>query len=248
MARIRYIKPEFFFDEDLAQLPPLYRLAFAGLWCQADREGRLKDRPNALKVHIVPFDDIDFELVLSELSKPKPIHNSCAFITRYEVNGEKYIQINKFTEHQRPHHSEQSTCIPAMNTVKTRCMKRVLPLYTPMETEKGTETETDKGAQVDFDKLWKEYPNKKNKQMSEKYFFKLNPDSDLVEKIFSFIQSARKSIEWTKDNGQYVPMFSTFLNNKRWEDELTFPVTAEPKEKVPDVLDKIKAWKKEHGE
>jgi len=234
IARIRYIKPDFFFDEDLAQLPPLYRIAFAGLWCQADREGRLKDRPNALKVHIVPFDAIDFEDVLFKLAQAKPINNNCAFITRYEVNGEKYIQINKFKEHQRPHHSEQSSSIPAINTVKTRCRKRVLPSATPMETEKGMDIVCSKNAQGFFDRLWKEYPNKKNKQMSEKYFKKLDPSSELVEKISDFIKQAKKSTEWTTDNGRYVPMFSTFINNKRWEDELTF---------LPKKFDDPERWK-----
>ena len=47
--RARNIKPGFFRDEQLMQVPPLGRILFAGLWCLADREGRLPDRPAQIK-------------------------------------------------------------------------------------------------------------------------------------------------------------------------------------------------------
>ena len=45
--RTRLLKPGFFMNEELARLPVRARLLFAGLWCLADREGRLEDRPGA---------------------------------------------------------------------------------------------------------------------------------------------------------------------------------------------------------
>lgn len=44
MARARNIKPGFFINEDLVELPFSTRLLFAGLWIIADREGRLGER------------------------------------------------------------------------------------------------------------------------------------------------------------------------------------------------------------
>ena len=44
MARARLLKPGFFTNEDLCELPAFGRLLFAGLWTIADREGRLEDR------------------------------------------------------------------------------------------------------------------------------------------------------------------------------------------------------------
>jgi hypothetical protein len=59
MARIRYLKPEFFIDDDIAQLSYAQRLFYQGLWCHADKEGRLEDRPAQLKVQIMPYDNIN---------------------------------------------------------------------------------------------------------------------------------------------------------------------------------------------
>ena len=69
--RIRTIKPEFFTHEALfeAELEfglPL-RIAFVGLWCCADREGRFKWEPRRLGVQILPYDQCDFSRVLDAL-------------------------------------------------------------------------------------------------------------------------------------------------------------------------------------
>ena len=105
MGRIRSIKPEFFFDEELAELPAQTRLFFIGLWNQADRRGRLEDRPSKLKAQILPYEKADADALLASL-QPK-------FLVRYEVEGRKYIFIKAFEKHQRPHHTEVESCIPA---------------------------------------------------------------------------------------------------------------------------------------
>lgn len=111
MSRIRSIKPSFFKDEDLGDLPILARYVFSGLWCQADREGRLEDRPKLLKIEIVPWDDIDMDATL-ELLAPR-------FITRYTVNDKKYIQINNFAKHQVIPNREPSSLIPSQTDIGT---------------------------------------------------------------------------------------------------------------------------------
>jgi hypothetical protein len=111
--RTRMLKPEFFGDEDLGNIDPLLRIYYAGLWCAADKEGRLEDRPVSLKKKILPYDDIADEWPLIELAKPKAVNkNRQPFILRYEVNGEKYIQILQFRKHQFPHHTEKNSKIP----------------------------------------------------------------------------------------------------------------------------------------
>ena len=108
MARARNIKPSFFTNEYLSDLQPLARLLFIGLWCYADREGRLEDRPKRLKVDILPYDDCDVDKLLESLE-----NSPDRFITRYEVDGKRYIQIENFTKHQNPHIKEPISTIPA---------------------------------------------------------------------------------------------------------------------------------------
>lgn len=122
MARIRYLKPDFFKDEDLATLPYEVRLFFAGLWNFADKAGRLEDRPLRLKAEIFPYDKVDIEKCLSLLNKPKN-GSKKPFIQRYEVDGEKYIQIVNWDKHQRPHHTEQESKFPPMPPLMEKGME-----------------------------------------------------------------------------------------------------------------------------
>lgn len=110
MPRIRSLKPSFFTDADLAELSPLHRLAFQGLWCHADKSGRLEDKPRELRVQILPYDQCDFEAILADLAKPKG--SGPGFIRRYEAGGRRYISVTHFEDHQNPHPKEGKSEIP----------------------------------------------------------------------------------------------------------------------------------------
>jgi hypothetical protein len=106
MARSRNIKPGFFKNELLAEMPPETRLLFMGLWCLADREGRFEDRPKKIKMELFPCDEFSIEDSLSTLT-------AGGFLIRYEADGKKYAQVVNFTKHQMPHHKEVASEIPA---------------------------------------------------------------------------------------------------------------------------------------
>lgn len=98
--RARNLKPSFFANEILGSLHPLARLLFQGLWCEADCEGRLEDRPLRLKSQILPYDQCDVECLLNDLSDG-------GFIVRYKVDNDRYIQVINFKKHQNPHVNEK---------------------------------------------------------------------------------------------------------------------------------------------
>lgn len=106
MSRARNIKPGFFENETLAECDPLARILFAALWCQADRAGRLEDRPTRLKAKCLPYDHCNVDALLAQLAERE-------FILRYEVDGKKYIQVIEFLKHQNPHSREKPSSIPA---------------------------------------------------------------------------------------------------------------------------------------
>jgi hypothetical protein len=106
MARARNIKPGFFKNEKLAKVDPLGRILFSGLWTLADREGRLEDRPERIKIELLPYDKVSVEKLLKELA-------ALGFILQYTVGEGHYIQIVKWKEHQHPHVKELASTIPA---------------------------------------------------------------------------------------------------------------------------------------
>lgn len=111
MARIRSLKPQFFKNEELTALSPWHRLAYQGLWCYADRDGRLRDRPRLLKVEIFPFDDLDMDAILWDLQ-------DAGFILRYSVDEKDFISIPTFADHQVPKKDEHSSMCPACSDIE----------------------------------------------------------------------------------------------------------------------------------
>jgi hypothetical protein len=70
-----------------------------------------------------------------------------------------------------------------------------------------------------FAQFWDAYPNKAGKEAAIKAFAKVNPDDDLLQTLLTSIARARESKAWVKDDGEFIPHASTWLNGKRWEDE-----------------------------
>lgn len=71
-----------------------------------------------------------------------------------------------------------------------------------------------------FEVFWKLYPNKKAKANARKVWMKLKPNAELRQTLMTALGNHRLSRDWTKDDGQFVPMASTWLNGERWTDEL----------------------------
>jgi DNA-binding transcriptional ArsR family regulator len=76
-------------------------------------------------------------------------------------------------------------------------------------------TETE----IMFNQFWKSYPNKKAKQVAYKSFTKLKPDETLFKEIMDKLELFKQTKQW--GNEKYIPYPATWLNQKRWEDELT---------------------------
>jgi hypothetical protein len=116
--RIRTIKPEFFtheglFEAEAATGLPI-RIAFAGLWCVADREGRFKWEPRRIGVQILPYDGIDFSRVLDALT-------TRGFIVKYRVNDAWFGSIPSFGKHQVINNRESSSSLPDWSLNEAFC-------------------------------------------------------------------------------------------------------------------------------
>ncbi len=71
-----------------------------------------------------------------------------------------------------------------------------------------------------FLEFWKLYPKKLNKDYAFKVWKKLKPDLELFKKILISLEKFKKTEDWIKENGKYIPYASSWLNGKRWEDEI----------------------------
>jgi hypothetical protein len=232
--RARNIKPGFFKNEDLAECDLSARLLFIGLWCLADREGRLEYRPRKIKAEVFPYDNVSIDKLVHQLADKK-------FIIIYSINGLNYIQIENFTKHQNCHIKEQMSTIqaPCSSGVEhqpgTSCaqLNPESPLLNPESPLLNNTPPSD------FNIFWEAYPNKKEKKYALKCWKKINGTRPPIEKL---LEAIRKQIEWRKNaNGEFRPEWknpATWLNKGCWDDELkregTTGLVTVQKEYVPE--------------
>lgn len=240
--RARNLKPSFFKNDLLAELPYEGRLLFAGLWCLADRSGRLEDRPKRIKGELFAFDSVDIDKLLDQLDRH-------GFIKRYEVGGARFMWIPAFLKHQHPHHQEKESVLPHHpldsgsvpstknpgfevdasneNPEQARDKPRITPHshggqigLNPESFNLNPESKhLDRSAQhyaPEFESFWREYPRKIGKGAAYKAWGKLKPP---IRDCLSALQWQKKSDQWTKEHGQFIPHPATWLNQRRWEDE-----------------------------
>lgn len=235
MARIRAIKPDFFRHEKLYETEratglPL-RIAFAGLWTVADREGRFRWTPRALKLDCLPYDDVDFSLVMDALK-------DAGFIVEYTVQGERYGFIPAWSKHQVVNTREAQSSLPDPALAEASVDHGASNVTTGADTcvhvqeqgeGKGKEQE-GKGSlsavakatrPADrFEDFWKAYPRRKGD----------NPRKPAEEKFARLVKSGidpqtmidaakRMAVERSDQVGTpYIPQAMTWLSQQRWID------------------------------
>jgi uncharacterized protein YdaU (DUF1376 family) len=86
-----------------------------------------------------------------------------------------------------------------------------------------------------FAEFWTAYPKKVSKAEALKAWGKIPAEDGLTEKIMAALATAKQSRDWTKDDGQFIPHASTWLNQRRWEDEVAGS-SGEPEDKFGGLL------------
>jgi hypothetical protein len=128
------------------------------------------------------------------------------FRERKSASGKKGMQ--KRYDKKEPENSELANSdITEPNTVITKGKVKV-------------KVKNPKDYSEEFLAFWELYPNKKSKAEAFKAWQK-HGCSKLNGQIAVALAWQGKTDDWTKENGKYVPMASTYLNKKRWEDEPT---------------------------
>jgi hypothetical protein len=218
MARARNIKPGFFTNDVLAELDPLTRLLFAGLWTIADRDGRLEDRPKKIKAQVLPYDSCNCGDLLQSL-------HETGFILRYEAEGGQFIQIVKWCEHQNPHIKEANSTIPApcKNSAQTEeapKKEETSPAdsLNPLSDSLNPSTSSKPAARGDaytseFEEAWVAYPSRpgaSKKESFKAWNARLKAGVD-VEDLIAGVRGYAHYVSEMKTDPQFIKQPATFF-------------------------------------
>lgn len=243
--RSRNIKPGFFKNEFLADCKFQSRLLYSGLWCYADREGRLEDRPRKIKGEIFPHDNIKIEPLLNELEEKH-------FIARYQFEKRNYIQVINFLEHQKPHPHEAKSSIPQCPKELLKCHYMSLHDTSSNASSLNPSSLNPESLIKHFDVFWDKYPLKKDKKKCKGKW--LTEDMAMTEEKFNAIMKGlERQIEWRANAGkdEFIAEWKypfTWLHNESWEDETITENQSQNETDKPDFsnLEEDQAYQKEY--
>lgn len=97
MARIRTIKPQFWGDDEIAELSIESRYLCLGLVSMADDDGRFMASANAICGYVFPHDEIAPAKVRKWLREIE----SVGFVRLYQIGKREYGVIENYRRHQK---------------------------------------------------------------------------------------------------------------------------------------------------
>ena len=122
--------------------------------------------------------------------------------------------------HTLVNHIDQSTTYTSQPHTPTSQSHR-LPLVNDVDPNKTNITRLTNKTNIyeHFKQFWEVYPRKEAKVKAEQAFKKIAPSEELLAIMLSMIERFKKTKQW--QDKQLIPHPATWLNNKRWEDEIS---------------------------
>ena len=84
------------------------------------------------------------------------------------------------------------------------------------ENEIENEIEDECPGREGFERFWEMYPRKEGKMKAKEAYIRSDVDSHV---ILQALQRQMSQEQWQRDGGRFIPYPSTWLNQRRWEDE-----------------------------
>ena len=231
--RIRSIKPEFWRSTAISSLPIEDRLLFVGLWSYVDDNGVGIDRLALIAADLFA-DDLERDPSETFARVSRGILNlfERGRISRYTVNGEPYLSITNWMEHQRID-KPGKVRYPAPTTDDAVIRETVARVSRDSRSRsRGAGEQGSRGAgelaktcasvasapasredTSDFDTWYSLYPKKRNRGAAVKAFPKALKKIALEELIEATERFASNPGEY-----QFIPYPASWLNSEGWAD------------------------------
>lgn len=116
--------------------------------------------------------------------------------------------------------SEQTSDLKSDVKSEKKSERNQLPTSKPKNPKTSKPTKAIADA-IGFEEFWTAYPRKTAKSTAAKSWASLDPSEETVAAIMAALALFKKSDDWNRDGGQFIPYPATWLNQKRWEDELS---------------------------
>jgi hypothetical protein len=217
MAEGRMLKKTIAGSKKLALVNDRAKVIWFMMLPHADIEGRVKACPIIVRGQYLTMLNYSLKAVQQAL---EALH-SAGLIALYQVDGNQYAEFTRFKDFQslRPDREGESTIPPPDSGTTPGVIQDHSGLIKEVKEVKVSKVKKTPGKPEQFDEFWATYPKKRAKRDALNVWLRLDFSDGLFEKIIAAVAAQKKSAEWKKEGGQFIPYPATWLRKGRWDDE-----------------------------
>jgi uncharacterized protein YdaU (DUF1376 family) len=182
--------------------------------------------------HLTPIEDIAYRRLLDIYYLHERPLSDCLTTVARQINMREYesevdLVLTEFFDHidggyinrraDKEIEHYKAKVEQASRAGKASAERRTNGRSTDVQPTNNHKPITNNHISIDqFETFWKIYPKKVSKENAKKAWIKIKPNDDLVVKITKAVKDQKLSDR----EQQFIPHAATWLNNKRWEDEI----------------------------
>ena len=208
----RILKESICYSEKISKLNYFEEVLFYRILVNCDDFGRLDARTDFVRSRCFAVKNrISRPALEAALNKLEEV----GLICRYWVEDAVFLQVKGWEKHQNVKVQKQRFPAPSDGQI----FGQSDGILNPIQSESKSKERPVWAPDPDFDAFWDAYPLKIRKDRArEAYAQEVQVP---VEALLEAIAEQKRSIQWTREQGKYIPYPVNWLKNHGWEDKLT---------------------------
>jgi hypothetical protein len=199
-----------------------------GVVCAGDNKGKLFGYPLSRYTGILNDPSVDILETFKLFESQDKIQ---VIVTKEDEPRYYAVKILSWSKYQSEYMRQRETRMQGARQNTPRCSVEG-EVEGEVEVEKKRQTLAAKSA-ADFESFWNAYPKKVGKKETRRAWLKIVGVHNHVAEIISGVEKWKMNPQW--ENAQYIPNPATFLNQRRWEDEVPNKTTERSNERLASV-------------
>ena len=211
----RIIKESCCISETLNRLTDFEERFWWRLTVNCDDYGRFDARPAVLKSRLFPLSE---SKTMKDMTRALNSLASAGLVDLYTVDGKPFLQVVTWEKHQRIRAKRSKFPAPdgiccQLTANDGNCVRN--PIQSESNPNPNPNPNPNAGGREsnDFDLFWNAYPKKKNRDLAKAAFDKVTVP---IDTILEAVDRYKKSEDWQKANGQYIPQAHNWLTDEQW--------------------------------
>lgn len=215
----RIIKESICTSDTVDQLTWFEEVLFYRLIVNCDDYGRFDGRPAVVKNRLFPLkDNLTLKNVEAAINKLARV----GLIAPYSYGGKPFLYLPTWNEHQTVRAKRSRFPDPEIICNHLQADASICPRNpiqsNPIQSLSESQSNRVRVREEAFAAFWAAYPRHEKQESAREAFEKC---SEPLEVLLDALEAQKKSAQWRRANGRYIPHADKWLREKRWTDTLT---------------------------